>query len=333
MNPLLLRLAILVSLFAAMFLLSHVAVSTMLNRRAARGAINRRMQLLQSGLDREAVSDTLLKNAPRMLLSDSQLWEHAHVALSRMVMTSGIRMEVRAVLIGTAIAPLALFALLLTFAGLGHFRLTLGVVLIIAVMALVIGAGLPLMAINHLAQRRIRLIQSQFPTALDIFVRSLRAGHPVSAGIDLVTQELEDPIGSEFGMVADEVSYGADLTDALLGMAERWGIGDMRMLVVCVSVQAETGGNLAEILENLAGVIRERADMYLKVRALSSEGRMSGLMLSVLPILSFAVLFAVNPAFYLDVAQDPIFTIGFSCLLALYALGIFSIRKLVDLKV
>ena len=333
MTPLLLRLAILVSLFAAVFLLSHVVVGTTLNRRAARSAINRRMQLLRSGLDRETVSQTLLKNAPRVLGKDSPFWEHAHVTLSRMIMTSGIQLEVRKFLIGCAATPLALFVIMLVLAGSGHFRLTLGVMQIIAVVALAIGAGLPLMLINRLAQRRRRLIQEQFPTCLDIFVRSLRAGHPVSSGIELITQEMEDPIGSEFGMVADEVSYGADLADTLLTMAERWDIEDMRMFVVCVSVQQETGGNLAEILENLARVIRERADMYLKVRALSSEGRISGLMLSVLPVLAFTVLFTFNPSFYLDVAQDPIFTVGFSCLIALYVFGVLWIRKLVDLKV
>ena len=333
MTPLLLRLAILVSLFAAVFLLTQVAIGTVMNRRAARSAINRRMQLLRSGLDREVVSQTLLKNAPRVLLSGSTLWERAYVVLSRMVMSSGIRMEARKVLVGGAIASLALFVIMLGYAASRQSRLTFGVVQILAVVALLIGVGLPLMAISRLAQRRCRLIQEQFPTCLDIFVRSLRAGHPVAMGIDLITQEMKDPIGSEFGMVADEVSYGADLTQALQAMAERWDIEDMRMLVVSVSVQSETGGNLAEILENLARVIRERADMYLMVRALSSEGRMSGWMLSVLPVLAFTALFLFNSSFYLDVAQDPIFAVGFSCLIALYVLGVLWIRNLVDLKV
>jgi tight adherence protein B len=107
----------------------------------------------------------------------------------------------------------------------------------------------------------------------------------------------------------------------------------MRMFVVAVAVQSETGGNLAEILENLSSVIRARASLYMKVRALSSEGRMSGWMLTVLPILTLVSTFAVSPGFYFDVAQDPIFVVGFSSLILLYAIGVYIIRRIVDIKV
>ena len=116
-------------------------------------------------------------------------------------------------------------------------------------------------------------------------------------------------------------------------MAERWDNSDMRMFVVSLAVQKETGGNLAEILQSLAGVIRERSVMYMKVRALSSEGRLTGLMLTVLPIFSLVGMFAVNPAFYLDTARDPIFIIGFSTLIVLFVVGVFWIRRMIDLKV
>src|SRR5262245_48036688 len=106
----------------------------------------------------------------------------------------------------------------------------------------------------------------------------------------------------------------------------------MRMFVVSLSVQMETGGNLAEILENLSDVIRQRASLYLKVRALSSEGRMTGWMLTVLPIITFIGMFLVNPGFYLDVAKDPIFLFGFPGLMILYFIGVFWIRNLVNLK-
>jgi tight adherence protein B len=116
-------------------------------------------------------------------------------------------------------------------------------------------------------------------------------------------------------------------------MAERWDLDDMRMFVVSLSVQNETGGNLAEILENLTKVIRERQAMFMKVRALSSEGRMTAVMLTVLPIFTFTLLFIVNPSFFLDVANDPWFLPGFIFLLVLYLIGFFTIRKMVDLKV
>ena len=105
------------------------------------------------------------------------------------------------------------------------------------------------------------------------------------------------------------------------------------MFVVCLSVQNETGGNLAEILENLSRVIRERASMYMKVRALSSEGRMSAKVLTALPIGTFALVFMINPAFYLEYSRDPAFIIGFSALIGLYFLGVLMIRRMIDLKV
>ena len=105
------------------------------------------------------------------------------------------------------------------------------------------------------------------------------------------------------------------------------------MFVVSLSVQQETGGNLAEILENLSKVIRERASMMMKVRALSSEGRMTAIMLTSLPILTFVLLFALSPAFYLEVADDPAFVPGFVGLIVLYSIGFYTIRRMVDLKV
>jgi tight adherence protein B len=116
-------------------------------------------------------------------------------------------------------------------------------------------------------------------------------------------------------------------------MAERWGIEDIQMFVVSLSVQNETGGNLAEILSNLSTVIRDRASMFMKVRALSSEGRMTALMLTALPVLSFISLFLVSPRFYLDIVDDPIFIPGFLGLIVLYFIGYFTIRRMVDLKV
>jgi tight adherence protein B len=161
----------------------------------------------------------------------------------------------------------------------------------------------------------------------------LRAGHPIASALDLLTVEMPPPIGPEFGIVVDEVSYGAELRDALQNMAERWDLDDMRMFVVSLSVQNETGGNLAEILENLSKVIRDRHGMMLKVRALSSEGRMTAVMLTILPLFTFASLFFLNPRFFLDVANDPWFVPGFSFLGILYLIGFFMIRRMVDLKV
>ena len=119
----------------------------------------------------------------------------------------------------------------------------------------------------------------------------------------------------------------------LQAMADRWDMEEMRMFVVSLAIQTETGGNLAEILENLASVIRERASMMMKVRALSSEGRMTAMMLTSLPILTFILLFTMQPSFFLDVANDSMFVPGFVFLGFLYLTGVFVIRRMVNLKV
>jgi tight adherence protein B len=196
-----------------------------------------------------------------------------------------------------------------------------------------LGFGLPMMIFSRIADHRRKKLQQQFPIALDVFVRGLRAGHPIASALELLTTEMQDPIGSEFGLVVDEVTYGADIREALQNMADRCGLEDMHMFVVSLSVQSETGGNLAEILENLSQVIRERAAMLMKVRALSSEGRMTAIILTGLPILSFTGLFIMSPKFYLDVSEDPAFFPGFAGLLVLYAIGFIIIRRLIDLKV
>src|SRR4030095_14823531 len=200
----------------------------------------------------------------------------------------------------------------------------------LATVAFLLGAGIPIMFFQVRANRMRKKMEDQFPVALDVFVRGLRAGHPIAAALELLTVELPDPIGTQFGLGVDEVTYRAELRDALQNMADRWDLDDMRMFVVSLSVQSETGGNLAEILENLSKVIRERQSMFLKVRALSSEGRMTALILTILPIGTFVGLFMLNPKFFLDVADDPAFLPGYVALLTLYAIGFYAIRRMID---
>jgi tight adherence protein B len=232
------------------------------------------------------------------------------------------------------LAPFAIFlAIILIMAGWWGIGISFGRIVICAVFAFALGAVIPIMVLNFKATRVRKRMEEQFPVALDVFVRGLRAGHPIAAALELLTVEMPDPIGSQFGLAVDEVTYGAELRDALQNMAERWDLDDMRMFVVSLSIQNETGGNLAEILENLSRVIRERHAMMMKVRALSSEGRMTAVMLTVLPIFSFVLLFLLNPRFFLDVANDPWFVPGFTMLIVLYTIGFIVIRRMVDLKV
>ncbi len=191
-----------------------------------------------------------------------------------------------------------------------------------------------MMFLQFKANRTRKKMQDQFPVALDVFVRGLRAGHPIAAALDLLTVEMPDPIGSQFGVVVDEVTYGAELRDALQAMADRWDLEDMRMFVVSLSVQSETGGNLAEILDNLSER-HPRAALHVSESARALErrphdrhhaDRAAGVRLC-------SCLFLMNPAFYLDVADDPAFMPGFIGLIVMYVIGFITIRKMVDLKV
>ncbi|WP_199555115.1 type II secretion system F family protein [Sandaracinobacteroides hominis] len=205
--------------------------------------------------------------------------------------------------------------------------------LLIIAFAVGIGIIIPLAFIDRKASQRMKKFDEQFPVALDIFVRGLRAGHPVTSALDLLVEEMPDPIGSEFAMVIAEVSYGYDLRDALNNLAKRAQTTDVQMFSVCVAIQAETGGNLADILDGLSRVIRDRNSMVLKVRALASEGKMTAIVLSVLPVCTFAFVFATQPSFFLDVVEDRWFMPGLIGIFAWYGIGIFMIRKMVDLKV
>jgi tight adherence protein B len=167
-------------------------------------------------------------------------------------------------------------------------------------MGTTIGVALSIWFLTQARGRRLAQLTAQLPDALDMLVRSLRAGHPVSTGIGMIAEEMPDPIGGEFGMVYDEMSYGLDLRQALEKMGDRLQHQVIDYLIVAMRVQHGTGGNLAEILNSLSDVMRERMRLQSKVKALSAESRLSGRILSVLPIAVVVLLAYINPHFYDD---------------------------------
>ena len=324
---------ILAAIFGAVLLAVDTLVGWIAKAHSEGRAINLRLKLIRQGFTRgEALhllkrSDSMLPgNLPAPLLAIGTRFE-------RMLQTAQVTIATPRLMLILMIAPFALlFSILLLMVAAG-IPVGFGRVVLLATFSIVVGSFIPLLVLQVRANRMRKKMQDQFPVALDVFVRGLRAGHPVAAALDLLTVEMPDPIGSQFGMVVDEVTYGADLRDALHSMAERWDLADMRMFVVSLSVQSETGGNLAEILENLSQVIRERQSLLLKVRALSSEGRMTAVVLTALPILAFSALLMFNPGFYLDVADDPAFVPGFVSLVLLYIIGFVAIQRMVNIKV
>jgi tight adherence protein B len=179
---------------------------------------------------------------------------------------------------------------------------------------------------------RQKKFAEQLPEALDIVVRGLRSGHPVAVAFALVGRELSDPIGSEFGITIDEMTYGLDMTRALRNLADRVGIPDMSLLVTAVSLQSTSGGNLAEVLSNLSKVLRDRFQLRRKVRSLSAEGRFSAIGLGILPILIFLGIFLQNPNYYYDVWNEPIFLPALGGLIIWAIIGNLIMRKMINFK-
>lgn len=331
MSPAAIQILTYVLIFAATVLAVEGIVGWVRSVSGERRQINKRMSLISKGIDRAEVLSMLRREGNTANYGGS-LGRYIS-SINRTLSQAGITMPVmRFIVIMVAIAVTVLLLSILLIVSLGT-AISAGGIFLILLLALVLGFGLPLMVIGWLRDRRVKRLSEQFPVALEVFIRGLRAGHPIASALELLTVDLPDPIGSEFGIVVDEVTYGLELRDALQNMADRCGLEDMHMFVVCLAVQNETGGNLAEILENLGRVIRDRSSMVMKVRALSSEGRMTAVMLTGLPIFTFTMLFIFNPRFYLDVADDPAFFPSAISLLLLYAVGFFWIRKLVDLKV
>jgi tight adherence protein B len=254
-----------------------------------RSRINHRLRLMDGQPDRESILIQLRRE--RGLTGDG-LYSLPILSLNRLVLQSGVTLGLPRFLVVAGIGSAMIFA----FAW--WYRED---VIEAAIAAAAASVLLPLIALKAMKARRQKRFGSQFPDALDVIVRSLRAGHPVPVAIQMVAREMPDPVGSEFGIVADEITYGADLETAMRSLYFRVGQEDLPLFVTAVAIQATTGGKLSGILENLSGVIRLRFKMRRKVRALAAEGRFSAMLLSSVPIVLFLILKVIAPDFYSSV--------------------------------
>jgi tight adherence protein B len=191
----------------------------------------------------------------------------------------------------------------------------------------------PLLVFYMLRRRRVTRFEQQFPDAVDMAVRGLRAGHPVATAMSIVAKEFTDPVGTEFGIALDEMTYGLDLERALKNMEARVGMSDLNFMVVAVTIQQQLGGNLAEVLHNLARIMRERLRMKLKIKAASAEGRFSALILSLTPFVLMGIISLMNPSYYGEVDADPIFYPALEAAFVLMLFGIFVMYRMVKFRV
>jgi len=204
-------------------------------------------------------------------------------------------------------APLGMFVLATPVLALAGMLTVLWMHLpfVIALLCAVVFGSLPAVYLYWLKSQRIAKFERQLPEALELVSRALRAGHAFSVGLKLVGDEGADPVGKEFRRVFDEVSMGVALPEALHNVTERMDSVDLRFFVTSVLIQRETGGNLAEIIDSLATLIRKRFELHLKVRALSAEGRFSAIILFCLPIVVGVILFKMNPDYMSTLFTDP----------------------------
>lgn len=305
----------------ATFLLFETIFRWLARNRRESAAINSRLRTIEATSDRQKA---LVELRRKRGISAEGGYILPILSLNKLLVQSGLELRFNFLLF----TMVALSTIVGTFA-----RLTFASLLFAILLALVAGIVCPLLLLSIARSRRLRRLEEQLPEAVDVMVRSLRAGHPIPVSISMVAREMPDPVGSEFGMVADEMTYGLDLSTAMGNLRERTGQMDVALLVVAISIQAKSGGNLAELLASLGRMIRERSRMRRKIGALSAEGRFSSMALSIIPLILFFVVQTLAPGYYSDVNDDPMFMPSVYLGFTLWAIGIITMRRMVNFKI
>jgi tight adherence protein B len=208
-----------------------------------------------------------------------------------------------------------------------------GMTFLLTLIAAVIMGALPIVHVFRARAKRMVKVEQQLPDALDLIGRALRAGHAFPTAVKMISDELNDPIGGEFRTLFDEVNYGVSMHTALLNLAARIPVTDLRYFVIAVLIQRETGGNLAELLDNIAAIIRARLKLFGQIRVLSAEGKLSAWILTLLPIGVALMMNVVNPGYIGVLWKDPmgLRLIGGAVLLMIF--GIFWMWRIVKIHV
>jgi len=284
--------------------------------------VNRRMQMLESGAGREQVLEQLRKEMSQHMKSKSI---PLYSILAEKAQKANIAFTPSQLIMVMAILTVVSFVLL-TFG-------TTAVFAIRAVLSVVMGVGAVFVWVNNTAKKRLGMIEEQLPDAVELMVRSLRVGHPFTSAMQIVAKEVPDPLGSEMGVISDESAYGRDVGEALKHMAERLDMQDLRFLAVAVTIQQTSGGNLAEILDGLAKVIRARFKLFRRVKAITAEAKWSGMFLSVFPIGALVMITVIQPNYYDDVKETAVFIPACLVVAGFLVVNMFVMKALVNIKV
>ncbi len=284
--------------------------------------LNRRLEMLEKGVAREQVLEQLRKEMSQHLKSRS-------IPLYAILAEKAQKANI-------AFSPAQLIMVMAALAVVAFMGLTIGTGASIQIrigVSVMMGIGAVYVWVNKKATQRMKLIEEQLPDAVELMVRSLRVGHPFASALNIVAKEVPDPLGTEMGMIADESAYGRDVGEALKAMAERLDMQDMRFLAVAVTIQQTSGGNLAEILDGLAKVIRSRFKLFRRVQAITAEAKWSGKFLSGFPLLALVGINVAQPNYYDQVMGTPVFVPAALVVAGFLVANLFVMKMLVNIKV
>ncbi|WP_284163574.1 type II secretion system F family protein [Frigidibacter sp. SD6-1] len=284
--------------------------------------VSRRLALLEKGGQREKVLEQLRKEASQHLRATG-------IPLYSLLAKKAQKANI-------AFSPQALMGVMALLAVVAFLGLTIGTAASLPIriaVSIIMGVGAVFFWVNKKAKKRIDMIEEQLPEAVELMVRSLRVGHPFSAAIQIVAKEIPDPLGTEFGMIADEAAYGREITESLKDLAERIDMQDLRFLAVAVTIQSQSGGNLAEILDGLAKVIRARFRLFRRVRAITAEAKWSGMFLSGFPLGVLVIIQVTKPDYFDTVKDTPYFIPAALIVFTFLAVNIIFMKIMTNIKV
>lgn len=284
--------------------------------------VNRRLELLNKGESRDEVLDKLRKEMQQHMKARS-------IPLYSLLADKAQKAAI-------AFTPRQLILIMGGVSGVAFMGLTIGTDTeppVRILMSIVMGIGGVYFWVSSKANKRLSMLEEQLPDAIELMVRSLRVGHPFSSAIGIVAKEVADPLASEFGVIADESAYGRDIGEALKDMSERLDMQDLRFLAVAVTIQQQSGGNLAEILAGLSQVIRARFRLFRRVKAITAEAKWSGKFLSAFPIVALIVINVSDPHYYDEVRTHALFIPACFFVGIMLALNLYVMRMLTNIKV
>ena len=200
-------------------------------------------------------------------------------------------------------------------------------------VGLVVGLGLPHMIVNFTIKRRLGAFTAKFPDAIELLVRGLRSGLPVTETLGIVASEVPGPVGEEFKLVSERIRIGKTMDDALQDTADRLGTPEFQFFCITLAIQRETGGNLAETLSNLADVLRKRAQMKLKIRAMSSESKASAYIIGALPFIVFGLIWWINPGYIGKFFSDERLMVAGMVGLVWMSIGAFIMSRMINFEI